>query len=222
MDVEQASRSVEWVFAYGSLIWNPEFDHDHVELTRIHGFHRSFCIRSIRHRGTPEAPGVVLGLDRGGSCVGMVYHLAERERIEAVRVLYDREMQQHVYVPRMLSARLADGRAVHALTFVANRSSSAYQRLADEEIVRRMNQCRGQRGLNREYLLNTWQSLESHGVRDDMMRRLGRLVLAATPGCAAPAGLSPAGSTPTGSRGDAEISLTDAAVGDKRSFDTVS
>ena len=183
MDVKQASQSVEWVFAYGSLIWNPEFDHDHAELTRVHGFHRSFCIRSIRHRGTPEAPGVVLGLDRGGSCVGMVYRLAEAGRAEAVRVLYDREMQQHVYVPRMLSAALADGRRVHALTFVANRASVAYERLTDDEIVRRMNACRGQRGLNREYLLNTLQSLESHGVRDDMLRRLGRLVRAATPAC---------------------------------------
>ncbi len=189
MDKVQASRQVDWVFAYGSLIWNPEIDFDHAELVRVHGFHRAFCIRSTHHRGTPDRPGVVLGLDRGGSCVGMAFRLRPETRAESIDLLYEREMQYSVYVPMLVGTSLTDGTRIRALTFVANRANIAYQRLAEDEILRRMQCCAGQRGANVDYLLNTWHSLQQRGVHDEMLARLAqnvRLAARATPSPASP------------------------------------
>jgi cation transport regulator ChaC len=88
----------DWVFGYGSLIWNPEVDFNRSELGRVHGYHRAFCIRSTRYRGTPEQPGVVLGLERGGSCVGVAYRLRHDTRRHSIERLYEREMLNRVYV----------------------------------------------------------------------------------------------------------------------------
>ncbi len=162
----------DWVFGYGSLIWNPEIDYEHSELARLHGYHRAFCIRSTRYRGTPERPGVVLGLDYGGSCIGMAFRLRPERRREAIDRLYEREMTQRVYVPQLANVTLRCGQRIRALTFVANRRSDAYQRLPDQEVVRRMTDCCGQRGRNVDYLINTWHALREHGVHDAMLNRL--------------------------------------------------
>jgi cation transport protein ChaC len=183
-----ASRiDADWVFGYGSLIWDPGFEHAEAHLGQIHGYHRSFCIRSTRYRGTPDAPGVVLGLDRGGSCIGMAYRLRPEARAQAIAGLYEREMSGGVYVPRLLSVVVAPGlpgaaRRVRALAFVANHGSGSYERLTDEEIVRRLTACCGQRGRNREYAIRTWHSLAARGVHCPHLGRLGRLLEAA--GCA--------------------------------------
>lgn len=162
----------DWVFGYGSLIWDPEVDFEHAELGRLHGFHRRFCIRSTRYRGTPQAPGVVLGLDRGGSCIGMAYRLRGDTRHRSIEQLYEREMGNQVYVPTCVGIVLASGERVRALAFVANRESEAYQRLPESEVLRRLTDCCGQRGPNADYLINTVRSLEARGVRDAMLRRL--------------------------------------------------
>ena len=167
----------DWVFGYGSLIWNPEVEYDHAELGRLHGFHRAFCIRSTRYRGTPENPGVVLGLDRGGSCVGLAFRLRLHDRRQAIERLYEREMGgDNVYVPSRMPVTLASGQRVQALTFVANRTSDSYQRLPDGELLTRLAGCCGQRGHNLEYLVNTLHSLEQRGVRDSMLKSLVRRV----------------------------------------------
>ena len=83
----------DWVFGYGSLIWNPEIGYQRAELARLNGFHRAFCIRSTRYRGTPENPGVVLGLDQGGSCTGVAFQLHPQDRVAAIERLYAREMR---------------------------------------------------------------------------------------------------------------------------------
>ncbi|MFZ4757184.1 MAG: gamma-glutamylcyclotransferase [Burkholderiaceae bacterium] len=180
---EQASGPdlPDWVFGYGSLIWDPGFDHRGASLGQVHGYHRTFCIRSTRYRGTPEQPGVVLGLDRGGSCIGMVFRLAPETRRRAVDALYEREMTGGVYVARLLSVVLEDGQRVQALAFVANRQSPAYERLSDDAIVDRLTACCGQRGPNRDYALRTWRSLADHGVHCPHLGRVGRRLLAA--GC---------------------------------------
>ena len=177
----------DWVFGYGSLIWNPEVDFDHAELGRLRGFHRQFCIHSTRHRGTPEDPGVVLGLDRGGSCIGLAYRLRKTSLKASIEHLYEREMHNRVYVPTLVGVTLDSGERISALTFVANRNSDAYQRLPEHEVVRRLTGCCGQRGANFDYLLNTVRSLEERGVRDSMLTRLRERMSAA--------GLWPAGAT---------------------------
>jgi len=162
----------DWVFGYGSLIWNPEVDFERAELARVHGYHRAFCIRSTRHRGTPQVPGVVLGLDRGGCCIGVAFRLHRATRRKAIELLYEREMMNRVYVPRLVAATLRDGRQVRALAFVANRASEAYQRFAEPEILRRLASCSGQRGANRDYAINTMHALQQRGVHDARLARL--------------------------------------------------
>jgi cation transport protein ChaC len=169
----------DWVFGYGSLIWNPEIGFQHAELGRVHGYHRAFCIRSTRYRGTPAAPGVVLGLERGGSCVGMAYRLHHAHRRRDIERLYDREMPNRVYVPTLAAVTLAGGRQVRALTFVANRASEAYVRLSEHEILERLQGCAGLRGRNRDYAINTWRSLHEHGVHDRRLARLAHQLIAA-------------------------------------------
>jgi len=164
----------DWVFGYGSLIWDPGFEFAESQLGQVHGYHRTFCIRSTRYRGTPEQPGVVLGLDRGGSCIGMAFRLAPGSRRQAVTALFEREMTGGVYVARLLSVVLPGGRRVRALAFVANRISSSFERLQDDEIVRRLSSCCGQRGRNREYAIRTWHTLTEHGVHCPHLARIGR------------------------------------------------
>lgn len=175
MSIAAAALDVEWVFGYGSLIWNPEIDFEQAELARLHGYHRSFCVRSTRYRGTDDQPGVVLGLDRGGSCVGVAYRLRPETRDEAIRMLYEREIptwEDRVYQPVVAEVRVRGTRLVRALAFAADRDRPTYERLDDDEILRRLAGCHGMRGANREYALNTWHALERHGVRDSRLARL--------------------------------------------------
>lgn len=169
----------DWVFGYGSLIWDPGFDYIEAHLARVHGYHRTFCIRSTRYRGTPEQPGIVLGLDQGGSCIGMAFRLRPESRGQAMSALYEREMSGGVYVPRRVSITVGASQKEQALTFVANRNSLSYERLSETEILRRLISCQGQRGPNHEYALRTWQSLAAHGVHCPHLGRLGPQVLAA-------------------------------------------
>lgn len=166
----------DWVFGYGSLIWHPEFDYTEQALARLHGFHRAFCIRSTRYRGTPQQPGVVLGLQPGGSCVGMAFRLARPTRRQSLERLYAREMLADVYRPTLVPVALANGRTEQALTFVANRVSEAYQRLSETDILHRLRHAGGDRGRNRDYAMNTHQALLALGVRDRRLARLARLL----------------------------------------------
>ncbi len=155
-----------WVFAYGSLIWNPDFDFTERHRVRVYGYHRAFCISSTRYRGSPDAPGVVLGLDRGGSCQGVVYRMAPGQEPEIVEALYQREMFNRVYEPKLLPVGLGDGRVVRAVTFIARREHPSYLRVSRAEILRRLSSCRGGRGLNRDYAVNTWLALRDWGIED--------------------------------------------------------
>jgi cation transport protein ChaC len=167
----------DWIFGYGSLIWNPEIDYRRAELATAHGYHRSFCIRSTRHRGTREDPGVVLGLDRGGSCIGVAFQLHHAQRRQAIAALYDREMQNRVYVPTLVAITLRNGAQLRALSFVANRASDAYQPLKEAELLRRLRHCHGGRGSNRDYALNTFHALRERGVHDARLARLAHQLL---------------------------------------------
>jgi glutathione-specific gamma-glutamylcyclotransferase len=170
-------RGELWVFGYGSLMWNPGFVHDRACTALLRGYHRAFCLYSVRHRGTDEKPGLVLGLNRGGACRGIVYRVPAAAVAAAVDTLWAREMPSGAYVPRAL--RVAVGNAsVPALAFVANTRHELYiGDLAFDDTAQIIACCRGQRGHNAEYLCNTLRHLEELGVRDARLHKLYRRVL---------------------------------------------
>src|SRR5690606_24170899 len=154
----------QWAFAYGSLIWHPDFEFSERHRVRVHGYHRAFCISSTRYRGTPELPGVVLGLDRGGSCHGVAYRMKPGHEEEIIERLYQREMPNHVYTPRLLPVRLPGDRRIEAIAFVARRNHPSYLRLSRDEIMHRLSSCRGGRGHNRDYAINPRHALRDWGI----------------------------------------------------------
>jgi len=166
-----------WVFAYGSLMWRPGFAFLEVRPARLHGYHRALCIYSIRGRGTAEKPGLVLGLDRGGACVGLAYRTAAADWEAIAAYLDSREMITGVYRPTFLAARLNDGRRVPAYVFIVRRDHAQYTgRLSEERIVELVRQGVGPRGTSREYLESTVRHLDDLDVREPALRRILRKV----------------------------------------------
>ena len=165
-----------WVFGYGSLMWNPGFEHVESRPALLHGWHRSFCIYSHRYRGTPERPGLVLGLDRGGSCRGTAYRIARPRALEVLDYLWDREMVNGVYTPRILHPRTRGGRPpCHVYT--VDRGHYQYAGgLPDDEMVRLIRQGVGMGGHNRDYLANTVHHLDELGISDGPLHRLLALI----------------------------------------------
>lgn len=168
---------LRWVFAYGSLIWNPEIPVIDGQLGRVDGYHRRFCISSTRYRGTKDRPGVVLGLDQGGSCRGMAWELPNQDMSSVLAQLWSREMRGGAYQPRTVKVLLrANGQAVRALCFVARRSHPAYLRLTQDEILARVHRCAGERGPNRDYLERTVAALRVYGIEDRNLNRLAAML----------------------------------------------
>jgi len=164
-----------WVFGYGSLMWQPGFPHEESQPARVHGYHRALCLWSWRYRGSRETPGLVLGLDRGGSCPGMAFRVPRRHREQALRLLDDREMGNRSYRPLMLPARLADGRRVRLLTFVISRDNPQYAgKLEFARIVEVVHHAYGERGPNRDYVLNTVDHLAAMGFPCARLRAVAR------------------------------------------------
>jgi len=170
------------VFGYGSLIWNPGFPHVSARPALLRGYHREFCIRSHRYRGTPEQPGLVLGLDWGGSCCGIVYRIAAADVPDVLPYLWDREMVNNTYRPTVVTLRLVDqqqgerriGDATRATTFVVRQGHTQYCRgLTRAEMCRMIREAVGSAGPCREYLENTVRHLAERGIPD---RRLARLL----------------------------------------------
>lgn len=166
------------LFAYGSLIWRPEIEHLGEEVGTARGWHRSFCFQMPRFRGTPEAPGLMMALDRGGQCRGVLYDLPADGLELQFGKLFRREFTAKPAnsMPRWIVVETEKGPA-HALTFVMNRQSPAYVgRLPDEQIADVLARACGHWGTGAEYLLNTVTNLEAKGVHDRNLWRLQRLV----------------------------------------------
>ena len=161
-----------WVFGYGSLMWNPGFPHLDAQPALLRGYHRSFCVRSIRYRGTPNCPGLVLGLDRGGACRGRAFRVAAANAAEVLAYLEDREMLHKVYERRTVPLALPD-RRIAAEAFVVDRSHSNYcGGLPQDQLVDLILQGEGIKGPCIDYLLNTVAHLDEMGIGDGPLHRL--------------------------------------------------
>ena len=165
---EFASASELAVFAYASLMWKPSFEPKFIAKGRLHGFSRRPCIYSTTYRGTRARPGLVAGLDTGGSVTGLVQGFSRRSQPEMILRLFDREMFQGVYYPKLVNVRLLDEpvRSVRCLTFIANPLSPAYAgRLGMAEAQRTIAGATGRMGPCREYWEETLTKLNQHGIR---------------------------------------------------------
>lgn len=175
---ERTTNDPVWVFGYGSLIWNPLFAYAERQVAKVRGYHRGFYLWSKINRGSPQRPGLVLGLDRGGSSGGIAYRLHPTAVAEEFKLLWRREMLDGTYSPRWVNADTSSG-SVIALTFVANRKAPEYTgRLSDANIVTTALGAHGHFGSCADYLLETATSLERHGIPDQRMHRLARLLMA--------------------------------------------
>jgi len=158
-----------WVFGYGSLIWRPGFDFVERQPARLIGAHRALCVFSHVHRGTPERPGLVLGLDFGGACRGVAYRVAAKQRARVIAYLREREQATSVYRETLRSVTLltAPERRVTALVYMIDRGHVQYAgRLDLAQQLHLVRQGHGQSGQNRDYVLATVQALESLGLYD--------------------------------------------------------
>jgi cation transport protein ChaC len=166
------------VFAYGSLMWNPALEYTQAQLARIHGWHRSFCLRSLLGRGSVGEPGLMLALDRGGACHGMLFRIPKAKVRDELSLLWRREMTWGSYDARWVTASV--GRETRrALTFVVRRANERYVRqLPVEQIAHLIKTGRGSLGTCRSYFDATLEKLEAFGIKDAGMERI-RLALAA-------------------------------------------
>ena len=166
---QTSSHDEFWVFGYGSLIWRPGFDFIERVPARLTGLHRALCVYSFVHRGTPEKPGLVLGLDRGGACRGVAYKVETTRREETIAYLREREQTTSVYLETMRQVTLSTQpeRRVRALVYCVDRGHVQYAgRLSLERQVQLVRHGHGRSGNNRDYVLSTVDALETLGWRD--------------------------------------------------------
>lgn len=157
-----------WVFGYGSLLWNPEFRFVEKRQARLPGYARSFCMWSIHHRGTEDAPGLVLALDEeaGAACDGVAFRVHPEDHAETLAALRERELISSAYLERWLELDLTDGRRVEAVAYVIDPAHVQYCKLPLAEQAEVIARAVGGRGPNTEYLYNTAEHLAEIGIED--------------------------------------------------------
>ena len=167
-----------WIFGYGSLMWNPGFPHAERRPARLIGHHRAFCIYSTHHRGSDAKPGLVLGLDRGGICLGAAYRVAEPDRRAVLAYLRAREQVSGVYREAKARIELEDEDGAHqqsviGTTFIVEPKHPSYTGpIPIAAQARLIRAARGKSGPNTEYLVNTWRQLNASGIRDRNIERV--------------------------------------------------
>lgn len=165
-----------WVFGYGSLIWNPIVQYEETKMALIYGYHRRFCMWTTIGRGSPDCPGLVLGLDKGGATKGMIFRIKAEKAAEELDILWRREMMADSYKPVWVRAFTDDG-PVKALTFAMRRDRPIFappMPLAQTADI--IAKAVGFVGPCHDYLENTNQALISVGIYDRQMMRLAKLV----------------------------------------------
>ena len=166
-----------WVFAYGSLIWNPSFNFDLRRRAHLFGFHRRFCLRTTITRGSPEKPGLVLGLDRGGSAKGILFRIPASIAARECDVIWKREMLSGAYLPSWVKVKTHNGKAIKALTFVIKRNHPSFAApMPDKDSVKIIAEAKGIIGSNSEYLFNTEEALNAEGIKDNKIKKLSAMV----------------------------------------------
>jgi glutathione-specific gamma-glutamylcyclotransferase len=179
MSEAELSKGDLWVFGYGSLMWRPGFEFIEQVPARLIGEHRALCVYSFVHRGTPEKPGLVLGLDRGGACRGVAFRVPEKHRVTTVAYLRAREQVTSVYREVMRSVWLENEprQRVSALAYVVDRGHVQYAgRLSLADQLRHVQQGHGQSGANREYVIATVRAIEAEGFRDSQLHQLASML----------------------------------------------
>ncbi len=165
-----------WVFAYGSLLWNPLFPFAESRPAALRGLHRDFCLWSLASRGTPQSPGLVLALEAGGACRGVAYRLPAPLAIDELHLLWRREMVTGAYRPRWVGLD-SDGRKLHALAFVIRRDHPQYAgKLTLDQQARVLACASGAFGSSADYLERTRVALVTHGVIDPYLEKLAARV----------------------------------------------
>ena len=170
--IEWGGRCDLWVFGYGSLIWRPDFDFVERRAAKVHGWHRALKMWSRINRGSPECPGLVLGMLSGGTCKGMVFRIAQAQAHDALDKLWLREMVTGVYDPRWVDCHTPQG-PVRALAFTLSRKSPNHTgELSEEDYRSIFAQATGRFGTTRDYARLTWEELRRLGIHDRALERL--------------------------------------------------
>lgn len=165
----QSSKNHIWVFAYGSLIWNPILQYDRCQVGKIYGWHRRFCMWTPAGRGTPETPGLTLALERGGSCRGVAYRIPEHDISAELLLLWQREMVVGSYIPRWVKV-LTEGEPVNAIAFTINPHHPLYAPgLSVAEIATSISRAEGALGACSDYLWQTIAGLANVGITDQRL-----------------------------------------------------
>jgi cation transport protein ChaC len=175
---QRSQLSDIWIFAYGSLIWNPIIKYRELRVGTIYGWHRCFCLWTPVGRGTPDNPGLLLGLERGASCHGVAYRLALEDAAEELLLLWRREMVAGSYIPRWV--KVFDGEeAIEAIAFTINYNSPMYAgKLSSEVIVNSIATAKGLLGTSADYLVQTVNGLMTVGIKDKQLLLLHEQVVA--------------------------------------------
>lgn len=177
-ELPRKTRGTVWLFAYGSLLWEPGLARFRHHPALLRGYHRSLCIYSYVYRGTKARPGIVLGLDRGGSCRGMVIELKGAAGKAALKKIIARENVTDVYRLITVTAELLTGKRQRALTFIADREHGQYAgKLPPRMVLKLLRQGKGKKGRAADYLRETVARLEALGIRDRRLEGIGRAVL---------------------------------------------
>ncbi|MDZ7822807.1 MAG: gamma-glutamylcyclotransferase [Ahrensia sp.] len=164
-----------WVFGYASLMWKPGFDYAEKTRARLSGYHRALCIHSWEHRGTRQRPGLVMGLDRGGSCVGLAFRILPENKQDVMTYLRARELITKVYKERIGPITLDCGTRVNAVTYVADRAHEQYAgRMDISDAIAQVCGAVGDAGPNEDYVINTAEHIKSLGINDPWLASVSK------------------------------------------------